>query len=217
MAVCPNCGVENPEGFQFCGACGATLAARVTPAHGARKTVTIVFSDLVGSTALGERLDPESLRDAMDRYFTSMRSVLEDHGGIVEKFIGDAVMAIFGLPHSHEDDPLRAARAALEMKEELAGLNNELARRWRITLATRTGISTGEVVVGDPASGQRLATGDAIIVAARLESPLIQRVHATAPNVLVRTTSDRSSCRARAKPAPGEVCRPALCSGAAGN
>jgi len=112
MAVCPNCGVENPEGFQFCGACGATLAARVTPAHGARKTVTIVFSDLVGSTALGERLDPESLRDAMDRYFTSMRSVLEDHGGIVEKFIGDAVMAIFGLPHSHEDDPLRAARAA---------------------------------------------------------------------------------------------------------
>jgi class 3 adenylate cyclase/tetratricopeptide (TPR) repeat protein len=169
MAVCLNCGVENPEGFQFCGACAAPLTARVTSAHAARKTVTIVFCDLVGSTALAELLDPESLRAVMDRYFTTMRSVLESHGGIVEKFIGDAVMAVFGLPRSHEDDPIRAARAAAEMGDELVVLNGELARRWGVTLTNRTGINTGEVVVGDPASGQRLASGDAINVAARLE------------------------------------------------
>jgi class 3 adenylate cyclase/tetratricopeptide (TPR) repeat protein len=134
-----------------------------------RKTVTVVFCDLVGSTALGERLDPETTRQIMDRYFTAMKTVLERHGGVVEKFIGDAVMAVFGLPQVHEDDPVRAVRAASDMTTAVIELNDELERRWGVTLATRTGISTGVVVVGDPASGQRLATGDAINVAARLE------------------------------------------------
>jgi class 3 adenylate cyclase/tetratricopeptide (TPR) repeat protein len=169
MAVCLNCGFENPEEFKFCGACAAPLTPKRAPAHGARKTVTIMFCDLVGSTALGERLDSESLREVTDRYFAAMRSVIEHHGGIVEKFIGDAVMAIFGLPRAHEDDPLRAVRAAAEMREKLRSLNNELAEQWGVTLANRTGINTGEVVVGDPVSGQRLASGDAINVAARLE------------------------------------------------
>jgi class 3 adenylate cyclase/tetratricopeptide (TPR) repeat protein len=146
-----------------------SLTTHPAPAYGARKTVTILFCDLVGSTALGERLDAESLREVMDRYFTVMRSVVEDHGGIVEKFIGDAIMAIFGLPRSHEDDPLRAVRAAAEMRGKLGLLNIQLNQAWGVALANRTGINTGEVVVGDPASGQRLASGDAINVAARLE------------------------------------------------
>ncbi len=134
-----------------------------------RKTVTIVFSDLSGSTALGERLDPETLRDIMSRYFDEMSAVLARHGGTVEKFIGDAIMAVFGIPQLHEDDAVRAVRAASEMRERLAVLNAELERDWAVTLAVRTGVNTGEVVAGDPSAGQRLVTGDTVNVAARLE------------------------------------------------
>jgi class 3 adenylate cyclase len=129
----------------------------------------VVFSDIVGSTALAESLDSESLREVLDRYFECMRAVLERHGGIVEKYIGDAIMAVFGLPRAHEDDALRATRAAAEMTAALAGLNLELERRWGVKLATRTGVNTGEIVVGDAATGQRLVTGDAVNIAARLE------------------------------------------------
>ena len=109
MLRCPSCGQENPEGFRFCGACGAGLAS--PRAREVRKTVTVLFSDVTGSTALGERLDPESLRHVMGRYLEEMKDVLERHGGTVEKFIGDAVMAVFGIPTLHEDDaPARAAR-----------------------------------------------------------------------------------------------------------
>jgi class 3 adenylate cyclase/tetratricopeptide (TPR) repeat protein len=134
-----------------------------------RKTVTVLFADVTGSTALGERLDPESLRRVMSRYFEEMRGVIERHGGTVEKFIGDAVMAIFGVPRLHEDDALRALRAASEMGERLASLNEQLERDFGVRLETRTGVNTGEVVTGEVASGQRLATGDAVNVAARLE------------------------------------------------
>jgi class 3 adenylate cyclase len=147
--------------------CTAPLVAEA--ARGKRKTVTIVFSDLVGSTALGERLDAEALREVLDRYFEEMRVCLERHGGTVEKYIGDAVMAVFGFPRAHEDDALRALRAALEMKEELGKLNGELEARWGVRLSNRTGIHTGEVVAGDPTAGQRLVTGDAVNTAARLE------------------------------------------------
>lgn len=167
--VCPQCGQGNPDGFYFCGACGKPLTTKPPLAEEARKTVTVLFSDLVGSTALGERLDSESLREVMDGYFTEMKDVLERHGGIVEKYIGDAIMAIFGLPRAHEDDALRAVRAASEMGTALSSLNADLERYWDVTLSNRTGINTGEVVVGDSASGQRLATGDAVNVAARLE------------------------------------------------
>ncbi|MEK6276091.1 MAG: adenylate/guanylate cyclase domain-containing protein [Actinomycetota bacterium] len=169
MPTCPQCGQENPEGFKFCGSCGAVLAEAPAP-RDVRKTVTIVFSDVTGSTALGERLDPESLRRVMGRYFDEMRAVVEAHEGTVEKFIGDAVMAVFGIPVLHEDDAVRAVRAAAEMRERLAGLNEELERDWGVTIAVRTGVNTGEVVAGDASSGgQRFATGDAVNVAKRLE------------------------------------------------
>ena len=134
-----------------------------------RKTVTVLFADVTGSTALGERLDPESLRGVMSRYFEEMRSAVERHGGTVEKFIGDAVMAVFGVPTVHEDDALRAVRAASEMRELLASLNAELERDWGARLQIRTGINTGEVVAGDPSAGQSFVTGDTVNVAARLE------------------------------------------------
>jgi class 3 adenylate cyclase/tetratricopeptide (TPR) repeat protein len=131
-----------------------------------RKTVTVLFCDVTGSTALGERLDSESLRRVMERYFALARGVLERHGGTVEKFIGDAVMAVFGIPVVHEDDALRAARAAHELREELAVLNAELQREFGTELQVRIGVNTGEVVTSE---GGTLATGDAVNVAARLE------------------------------------------------
>jgi class 3 adenylate cyclase/tetratricopeptide (TPR) repeat protein len=134
-----------------------------------RKTVTVLFADVIGSTSLGERLDPESLRGVMSRYFEEMRSAVESHGGTVEKFIGDAVMAVFGVPVVHEDDALRAVRAASQMREILASLNAELDRDWGARLQIRTGVNTGEVVAGDPAGRQSFVTGDAVNVAARLE------------------------------------------------
>jgi class 3 adenylate cyclase/tetratricopeptide (TPR) repeat protein len=135
----------------------------------ARKTVTIVFSDVAGSTSLGDRLDPEALRRVMERYFAEMRSVLERNGGTVEKFIGDAVMAAFGIPAAHEDDALRAVRAAAEMGDRLADLNEDFERERGISLQVRTGVNTGEVVTGDPSGGQFYATGDAVNVAKRFE------------------------------------------------
>jgi class 3 adenylate cyclase/tetratricopeptide (TPR) repeat protein len=134
-----------------------------------RRTVSIVFSDLKGSTSLGERLDSESLREVLNVYFNEMRAVLERHGGTVEKYIGDAVMAVFGLPKLHEDDAVRAVRAAFEMKEALEEVNERLQARWGVRLENRTGVNTGEVVAGDVSSGQRLVTGDAVNTAARLE------------------------------------------------
>ena len=142
-------------------ACG-TPAAAPAPAREQRKTLTILFCDVAGSTALGEQLDPEALRRVMRRYFDEMSAVVERHGGTVEKFIGDAVLAVFGVPTVREDDALRAVRAAAEIRERLPALADELG----VALNFRTGINTGEVVVG---AGQTLATGDAMNVAARLE------------------------------------------------
>jgi class 3 adenylate cyclase/tetratricopeptide (TPR) repeat protein len=165
---CPDCGEENPERFRLCGYCGAQLS-RTVAAEGVRKTVTVVFCDLKGSTSLGEKLDSESLREVLSVYFAAMSRVLERHGGTVEKYIGDAIMAVFGLPRLHEDDALRAVRAAFEMRTALQDLNLRLQATWGVSLENRTGVSTGEVVTGDPTSGQRLATGDTVNVAARLE------------------------------------------------
>src|SRR5580765_530725 len=117
MAACPSCGRENEAGARFCSACGTALA--VEAPREVRKTVTILFCDMTGSTALGERLDPEATRRLMARYFESAREILERHGATVEKFIGDAVMAVFGIPAVHEDDALRAARAALDLRREV--------------------------------------------------------------------------------------------------
>ncbi len=135
-----------------------------------RKTVTVLFCDATSSTALGERIDPESLRGLMTRYFDVMREVIEYHGGVVEKFIGDAVMAVFGVPVVHEDDALRACRAGVEIRSRLAGLEAEIQAERGATVEWRMGINTGEVVAGDGVSGQRMVTGDAVNVAARLEA-----------------------------------------------
>src|SRR5206468_8318965 len=121
-----------------------------------RKTVTVLFCDLVGSTAMGDRSDPELLREAMSRYHAELRQILERHGGTVEKFVGDAAMAVFGLPQAHEDDALRAVRAAADIREAVA----------RLGLEARTGVNTGEVVAGE---GETLVVGDAVNVSARLE------------------------------------------------
>ena len=155
MPACPSCGAENPEGARFCNACGSPLEA--TPAaREQRKTVTVLFCDVTGSTALGESTDPEALRALLARYFERMKGIVESHGGTVEKFIGDAVMAVFGVPQVHEDDALRACRAAVEMRDALPELG----------VQARIGVNTGEVVTG---TEERLATGDAVNVAARLE------------------------------------------------
>jgi len=154
MVLCPSCGQENPEGFRFCGACGRLL--HVDAGGAVRKTVTIVFCDVAGSTALGESMDPEALRGVLARYFERVKTIVELHGGTVEKFIGDAVMAVFGVPTAHEDDAVRAVRAAVEMQAAMPELG----------VKARIGINTGEVVSG---TGERLAVGDAVNVAARLE------------------------------------------------
>jgi len=110
VQICPGCGEENPDKFRLCGFCGTPLAPELPPQE-VRKTVTIVFSDLKGSTAMGEKLDSEAVREVMTRYFDEMRAALERHGGVVEKYIGDAIMAVFGLPRVHEDDAVRAVRS----------------------------------------------------------------------------------------------------------
>ncbi len=152
--VCGACGAENREGARFCDGCAAPLDA-AEAVHEQRKTVTVVFCDLVGSTALGESRDPEALRVVLTRYFERMRTVVERHGGTVQKFIGDAVVSVFGVPVLHEDDALRALRAAIEMRDELPALGVE----------ARFGVNTGEVVE----SRETLVSGDSVNVAARLQ------------------------------------------------
>ncbi len=138
-----------------------------------------MFCDVVESTALGERLDPETVRRVMSLYFDEMRRAVERHGGTVEKFIGDAVMAVFGVPKLHEDDALRAVRAAQEMSAALQDLNGEVGAAWGVTIAARIGVNTGEVVTSEARADQRLVTGDAVNVAARLEQ------HAAAGEILL--------------------------------
>jgi class 3 adenylate cyclase/tetratricopeptide (TPR) repeat protein len=152
--TCPACGAENAAEARFCSACGTALVAVTSDPREVRKTVTVVFADVTGSTALGERLDPEAARKLMARYFETARSILERHGGTVEKFIGDAVMAVFGVPQLHEDDAFRAIRAAAELRDGVTEVQ------------LRIGVNSGEVVAG---AGETLVTGDPVNVAARLQ------------------------------------------------
>ena len=161
MAICERCATESPSGFRFCGACGAPLSQTAKPGD-ARKVVTALFCDVVGSTALGEELDPEALRDLLGRYFDAITATVERHGGIVQKFAGDAVLAVFGIPRVHEDDALRAVRAAVEIRDR----SRSVAEDAGITLRLLTGLNTGLVVTDE---GRTLALGDAVNVAARLE------------------------------------------------
>ena len=169
VAICDRCGEANLEASRFCSACGAALPDRTHAGLEVRKTVTILFCDVVGSTSLGEATDPETTRRVMARYAKEMAEVVAEHGGTVERFRGDEVMAVFGIPAVHEDDALRAVRAAAEMQRRLARLNAQLHETWGVELACRIGVNTGEVVAGDPGTGETFVTGDAVNLAKRLE------------------------------------------------
>ena len=161
MVTCPSCGQENPEGFRLCGMCGAALTPAAAPAREERKVVTVLFTDLVGSTARAEGLDPEDVRATLSAYYAQLRAELERHGGTVEKFIGDAVMAVFGAPVAHEDDPERAVRAALAIRDSVGE-----------ELEIRTAVHTGEALVALSAravEGEGMVSGDVVNTAARLQ------------------------------------------------
>jgi class 3 adenylate cyclase len=160
MRTCPSCGHENPAGARFCNECAAPLPASAPAVAEERKIVTVLFVDLVGFTARSERLDPEDVRAIQAPYFARVRAAIESFGGTVEKFIGDAVMAVFGAPVAHGDDPERAVRAALAILEG-------------VDLDVRIAVNTGEALVSigaNPAQGEGLVAGDVVNTAARLQS-----------------------------------------------
>ena len=162
MQTCPQCGQENPEGARFCHNCGAALA--VEAAREERKVVSVLFADLVGFTSRAEQMDPEDVRAVLEPYHARLRMELERRGGTVEKFIGDAVMALFGAPTAHEDDPERAVRAALAIRDWI---------REEGDLQVRVAVTTGEALVAlgaRPTEGEGMASGDVVNTAARLQS-----------------------------------------------
>jgi len=171
MTACPSCAGANADDARFCSNCGRPLeVAGAGTGTAERRLVTVLFADITGSTPLGEELDPEDLQDVLGAYADAMRQEIEAEGGTVEKFIGDAVMAVFGVPVAHEDDPSRALRAALRMQHRLAELNVDLDRRHGVSLAMRIGVNTGDVVASRDARPEvGMVAGDAVNAAARLE------------------------------------------------
>ena len=166
--TCLACGTVAPSAARFCAECGARIAT-ASPKAETRKLVTILFCDLVGSTTLGESLDPEAFRQVQLRYFEMCERVLHGHRGTIEKFIGDAVLCVFGTPVAREDDALQGCRAALGLVAGLETLNESLERDWGVRLKVRIGVNTGPVVAGELAHGHALVSGDAVNTAARLE------------------------------------------------
>jgi class 3 adenylate cyclase/tetratricopeptide (TPR) repeat protein len=170
MPVCQRCSEENPARARFCLACAAPLTAPAAPRREERKVVSVLFCDLVGFTSRSERLDIEDVRGVLDPYYTRLRADLERFGGTVEKFIGDAVMALFGAPVAHEDDPERAVRAALAIREAITEFNEQDPG---LNLHVRVGVTTGEALVvldARPAQGEGMASGDVVNTAARLQA-----------------------------------------------
>ncbi len=168
MSACPRCGSANGDSARFCQSCGYGLERDVgVPLH-VRKTVTILFCDVTGSTALGERQDPERLRRVMTRYFEVAQTTLERHQGKVEKFIGDAVMAVFGVPCSTRTTPCVRSRAA-DLKAAIRDLNVDLERTHDVRIEIRTGVNSGEVIAGDPTRESSIVSGDVVVVAERLQ------------------------------------------------
>jgi class 3 adenylate cyclase/tetratricopeptide (TPR) repeat protein len=173
MAICPNCGEDNPERARFCLACGISLAEAPAAARKERKFAAALFADLVGSTTLSEREDPEVVQNIVNRAFDRLSEEVERYGGLLEKFMGDAILAVFGVPTAHEDDPERAVRAAIEMQAVLGELNRSFSVEGKPSLEMRIGVEAGDVLVDlDRASGprERMLTGDAVNVAARLQT-----------------------------------------------
>jgi class 3 adenylate cyclase/DNA-binding SARP family transcriptional activator len=169
-SLCAECGAAVVGGAKFCSECGTALAPEPPSVERQqRKLVTVLFCDMVGSTALAEWLDAEVVRGVMNHFFDAASAVVSRHGGSVEKFIGDAVVAMFGVPLTHEDDALRAVRAAEEIRTAVGRLADDTEQRWGVRVVARIGVNTGEVVVGVGGSGSSMATGDTVNVTARLE------------------------------------------------
>ncbi|MGH2865096.1 MAG: adenylate/guanylate cyclase domain-containing protein, partial [Solirubrobacteraceae bacterium] len=199
VLVCASCGAEAPAGARFCSACGSPLglAAPADPvaepsggdAHEERRTVTVLFADISGFTAMAETLDHETVKRLMERCLTRLGAEVERFGGHVDKYIGDNVMALFGAPVAHEDDPDRAVRAAFAMQGAMEELNREFSPRFGVQLALRVGVNTGEVLAGRIGQGYTVL-GDAVNVAARLESA------APVGGILVGERTQRMSSRA---------------------
>jgi class 3 adenylate cyclase len=168
--ICPRCGQENPEIARFCLACATPLREAESTAGEERKVVSVVFADLAGFTSRSERMDVEDVRGTLVPYHQLLRRELERFGGTVEKFIGDAVVALFGAPVAHEDDAERAVRAALAIRDAIEQLNDE---RPGLDLQVRVGVNTGEALVAlgaNPLAGETVASGDVVNTAARLQA-----------------------------------------------
>src|SRR5262245_45496748 len=167
--ACPKCGAANEPDDRFCGECGTSLEAEAAPPapQAERRLVSVLFGDLVGFTTLSERRDPEEVRELLSHYFETARRVVDRYGGTIEKFIGDAVMAVWGTPIAREDDPERAVRAGLELIEVVAALGAEIGAP---TLAMRVGVVTGEAAVTVGAEGQGMVAGDLVNTASRVQS-----------------------------------------------
>ncbi len=156
MVACTSCGAKTPPGARYCPECGA----RTAPERESLRVITVLFCDVVDSTPITEG-DPEAARRVISGYFDEVRTVITRHGGMIEKFIGDEVLGVFGIPQAHEDDALRAARAAVDIRAAVSTLN---ARLDSIRLSVRIGVNTGQVVASDPSTGHGFLTGDAVVV-----------------------------------------------------
>ena len=211
MLTCLACGRENAGDARFCNSCGTALAAAAT-SRKERKFATALFADVVGSTALAEREDPELVQSLVGRTFDRFSQEITRYEGLLEKFMGDGVLAVFGVPRSHEDDAERAVRAALEMQGVLADLNHAFAAEGKPTLQVRIGLEAGEVLVDvERASGprDRMLTGDAVNTAARLQSAAEPNqilvgpaVYASTKNIIEYAELEPLSLKNKAEPVP---------------
>lgn len=194
MRACPSCSTANAEGAKYCQECGGKLEPGPAAPEPRRRLLTALFCDLVGSSVLAENLDPEPMRKLLDRYFKAMSAAVERHGGTVEKFIGDAVVGAFGVPLAHEDDALRAARAALEMRAAAADLNDELGDP-DVRLRVRIGINCGEAIADNAAATEGRIGGEVFSTASRLQA-------AAEPGDVVVSAAAEKMLRGRVEVAP---------------
>ena len=196
-SVCPSCGAEVPPEARFCMACGSALGATPSPPAPPpidetveeRRRVTILFADLSGYTAVSERLDPEAVREVADRSLRRLTAKVDRFGGTIDKYIGDNVMAIFGAPVAHEDDPERAVRTGMAMQAAMDEIDADLGPRHGVRFELRVGVNTGEVLAGEVA-GTYTVMGDAVNVAARLQSA------GTPGSVTVGEQTEKATCHA---------------------